>query len=76
MCDLVWAPGDSFSEFYSQCLSGYYTVKLMTYFLHVYACELWLVSRINVNKYTFITLIFCRLYIHKKNKSEKNVQSV
>ena len=35
------------------------------------------ISRINVNKYTFMTLIFCRLCIHqKKNKREKNVQSV
>ena len=29
-----------------------------------YACELRPVSRINVNKFTFMTLIFCRLCIH------------
>ena len=40
-----------------------------------YACDLRPVSRISVNKYTFMTLFFLCLCL-KKNKREKNVQSV
>ena len=36
-------------------------LKLVHWF---FACELRPVSRINVKKYTFMTLIFCRLCIH------------
>ena len=35
-----------------------------TYITVDFACELRPESRTNVNKYTFMTLIFCRLRIH------------
>ena len=57
----------SFQKMVSKvCTSHYISIYVYIRIIVIYASELRPVLRINVNKYTFMTLIFCRLYSLKK----------